>query len=191
MVDFHETTPMVGLVPVEVEGCVLSERDFVPLASVMPHTGKQVEVAKALKELTKLVMPKAAKAKRNASKGMFWNENNQWFVEGVDVSAVEKALKDLAAVTDQSDAWARFQITGEHAEAVLARLCPLDLSEEAFAKDAAARSELSHMMCAISRCKDGYNVMVLRSFARTVAHDVTNAMRSIAAQTSLHSGATG
>ena len=51
----------------------------------------------------------------------------QWLVEGRGAGEVADWLGGLAAVTDQSDAWAGLRLAGDAAREVLARLVPLDL----------------------------------------------------------------
>lgn len=185
MVEMNALTPLNGLAPVATATCRLDELPFVELASVMPFSGKLDDCSKALKKLTKLALPAVGKTKGNAKARILWSERNQWFVEGVDAETLATELKGLAAVTDQSDGWARFSITGTGAEAVMARLCPLDLSDQAFAKDHAARTEFAHMMSVITRTADGFSIMVMRSFARTAVHHSADVMRSVAAQSEL------
>ena len=93
---------------------------------------------------------------------------------------------DLAAegaITDQSDAWAFMRLTGAGAEDVLARLVPVDLRLAVFMPGQTVRTELMHMMASITRSgDDSFDIMVMRSFAKTAVHDLHEAMKSVAAR---------
>jgi sarcosine oxidase subunit gamma len=104
-----------------------------------------------------------------------------WFVETDDAGLAER-LAPEAAVTDQSDGWACLLLEGEDARAVLARLVPLDLEEEAFRDGAVARTQLRQLACALIRRGGAFEIRVMRSFAATAHHDLTTAMRAVAAR---------
>ncbi|MDZ7708965.1 MAG: hypothetical protein U5K36_01705 [Roseovarius sp.] len=65
--------------------------------------------------------------------------------------APDPGLAEVAALVDQSDAWAVVRLDGDDAADVLARLTPLDLRKEHFKRGHTARSELAHMPAAITR----------------------------------------
>ena len=74
-------------------------------------------------------------------------------------------------------------LDGPGAEAALARLVPIDLRASAFKQGQTARTMLWHMSCQITRTgTQGYELFVMRSMARTAAHDLHEAMRSAAAR---------
>jgi sarcosine oxidase subunit gamma len=87
-----------------------------------------------------------------------------------------------AAVTDQSDGWVCLSLTGPGAEAVLARLVPLDLRRAAFPPGRAARSGLNHMPLILWREDDGFRLMTFRSMARSAWDEIAQAMRHLAAR---------
>jgi heterotetrameric sarcosine oxidase gamma subunit len=66
---------------------------------------------------------------------------------------------------------------------VLARLCPVDSRLSAFPVGASLRTEAKHMMASISRLdEDRLQIMVFRSMARTLIHDLKTAMEAGAAR---------
>lgn len=88
-----------------------------------------------------------------------------------------------AAVTDQADAWAWVRLSGADTVAVLARVCPLDLREAAFPVNTSARSLLAHMSAIYIRTGvQSFEIAVFRSMAHTLQHDLTQAMRNVAAR---------
>jgi len=85
-----------------------------------------------------------------------------------------------AALVDQSGGWACFELSGEGAEAVLARLVPLDLA--AMEEGAVARSLLNHMPLALIRMAGSFRLFTFRSMAGTAREELTRAMRGVAAR---------
>ena len=96
-----------------------------------------------------------------------------------------RGLDGLAALADQTDAWAGLALAGPDAEAVLARLVPLDLAPQAFPEGAAARSMLRHLPLLIVRGAEGFELLVPRSSAATAVREVGEAMRGVAARAAL------
>ena len=95
------------------------------------------------------------------------------------------ALPDLegAAQTDQTGANAVLRVEGPAVEAVLARLVPLDLRATAFPVGQTARTMVAHMMASVTRVGDAaFEVMVMRSMARTLVHDIEGAAKAVAAR---------
>lgn len=98
-------------------------------------------------------------------------------------AAPDKGLLELAGVTDQSDAWAVVEISGNGVEEVLARLVPMDLRGATFKKGHTARTMVQHMSAAITRVgPKSFEIMVMRSMARTLVHDLETAMQSVVAR---------
>jgi len=84
---------------------------------------------------------------------------------------------------DQSDSWAVVRLQGAAAQAVLARLTPLDIRSTVFKRGHTARSSLQHMNVSITRVGlQAFEIMAFRSMAKTLVHDICCAMRSVAAQ---------
>ena len=93
---------------------------------------------------------------------------------------------DGAALTDQSDAWACVALKGEDAREVLARVTPLDLRPNVFKTRRAVRTEVAHMSALLIRTgQDRYEVMVFRSMAKTLVHDLSEAMTAVAGRRAL------
>ena len=97
----------------------------------------------------------------------------------------DPSLSAHAALTDQTDAWCVVRLEGVGSEDVLARLCPLDLRVAQFKRGHTARSLIGHMTAQITRLPRGFEMMVFRSMAGTVVHDVHTAMVSVSARAGL------
>ena len=86
-------------------------------------------------------------------------------------------------MTDQSDAWTCMTLEGKGAQDVLARLVPVDVRGHTFKTGHTVRSLVQHMNASITRTgDDSFLVMVFRSMAKTLQHDLETAMESIAAR---------
>lgn len=173
-----EKSPGEGLLPVTAAGVTLTEAPPARITSVAPFAGQEKAVAAALKALG-LGWPKPGRALAKEGATILWAGRDQAFLIG----AAPDGLPGLAALTDQSDGWARLHLDGPGAEAVLARLVPLDLRPAAFPEGAAARSGLNHMMMVLHRAgPERFEIMVFRSMAASAVHELTRAMQALAAR---------
>jgi sarcosine oxidase subunit gamma len=170
-------SPAEGLTPVDAGGTTLIELPQVPIASVAPFAGQEAAVNRALKRLG-LGFPGPGRSLARGEARILWSGHGQAFLIGVEPPALPGA-----ALTDQSDAWARLRLDGALALPALARLVPLDLRPAAFPADATARTMLGHMMLSITRSgAAAFDLMVFRSMAATAVHEISVALRSVAAQ---------
>jgi heterotetrameric sarcosine oxidase gamma subunit len=179
-------TPSEALIgqPIEIGQAVLICDQPASILSVAPFKGQGMAVSDALKAVVKLTLPTVGTVVSRKDFRVMWAGQGQWFVVGAfDVDWLSKALRNNAAVTDQSDAWVALTITGGDAGEVMSRLCALDLSQ--LDKGQTARAEFAHMLSNITPIKDGYEVMVMRSFAKTAVHDIQTVMTKLAAQRAL------
>lgn len=173
MANLIALTPCAGLLPRTIGGITVTEVVHDRLMSVAPFAGQDKAVSERLKELVG-----AGLAAQNRKTGpVQWFGHGRWLVsEAVD-------LEGLAAVTDQTDAWAVVQIAGGGVENVLARLVPIDLRVVVFAQGQTARTMLGHMSVAITRVGPAaFEIMVMRSMAATLVHDLQAAARGVAAR---------
>lgn len=160
-----------GLLPVTIGDVTLAEVDVGQMWSVSPFAGAEKDCAVALKAVG-VVWPQVGRRAEGAS----------WL--GLDqVMVYADALPEMpAAVTDQSDAWAVVSVSGD-AQTVLARLVPVDLWVPV---GAVRRTLVGHMTAHVSCVAyDRFEVMVMRSMARTLVHDLTTAAEAIAARGAL------
>lgn len=166
--------------PVTHAGVTLSEAPTVPIWSVAPYQGQEPGMAKALKPL-KFPAPNRVEIAGNAR--MVWAGRNMAFLLG---AAPPDGLQSMAAVTDQSDGWARLHLSGAGAEDVLARLVVVDLRASAFPVGSCAKLMLNHMQALIIRSEaQAFDILVFRSMARTACHELTEAMERVQARAAL------
>jgi sarcosine oxidase subunit gamma len=83
------------------------------------------------------------------------------------------ALTDLAALTDQSDLWQYFTVSGPSAAEALTRLVPIDLAPRAFPVGALAATRAGHLIVRVWHLAAGvYELAVSRSDADDLRHDL-------------------
>lgn len=160
MVRLIATAPFEGLLPIEAEGTSVRALDPLPV-TLVHDTGDLV---------AGLEFPGAGEISETVDGRLVWIGPGQALLIGVEAEG--------GNLVDQSDAWAIARIEGPRAEAVLARLVPLDLS--GMAEGQTARTLLGHMTASISRSSGGFEVMVMRSMAGTLVHDLERAIRTSA-----------
>ena len=161
MADLIARTPLAELLPVTIGSVTMTEVVHDRLTLIAPFRGREVS---------------GFPAPNRTTEAAIWVGQGQalWIGDPPDPG-------DAAALTDQSDAFAIARIAGEGVEDVLARLVPVDLRLPGFAIGHTARTLLGHMTASVTR-RDAqvFEVMVMRSMARTLVHDLTRAARGVA-----------
>lgn len=174
-------TPCDGLLPVTIGTVRLSEDAPRAITSVAPLKGQAAAVSDALSAQIGARLPKPGRTTGKAGARAVWSGLDQALVLGPALSPIAGA-----AMTDQSDAWACVTLEGPGARAVLARVTPLDLRESVFKQGHAARTELAHLSVVLIRTgAERYQVLAFRSMAKTLEHDLSEAMTAAAARAAL------
>ncbi len=117
---------------------------------------------------------------------LIWTGADQWFVEAPfasheDISRIVKtALGATASVTEQTDGWVRFDISGTTVVDMLERLCPVPARR--METGDATRSIVEHMGCfVICRAKgQHFSIIAPRSYAGSLHHTLKATAHSIA-----------
>jgi len=167
------------LLPKSAEGTTLRDASPGIITSIMPRRGKDAALGAALDKAHGLSLPPIGRSRTKGRARLVWAGRGTYFLGGLRPSPT---LVKYASLTDQSDAWAVMSLEGAAAPDVMARLCPIDLRAGVFKRGYSARTELGHMMVVVSRTTKGFEIMVMRSFARTAVHDIGAAMESVAQQ---------
>ena len=176
MVDLIARTPCEGLLPLSIGGMTLEELTPPALTLVMPLSGQVQAVGEALGS----PLPEAGESLRTGGAELAWFARNQYLLIGAPAPDLPAGV---AAVTDQSDAWAMVRLSGAPLEQVLARLVPVDVSLRAFPEGAVRRTELKHMMaCLLRSGPQGVTILVFRSMAQSLVHEIATAMEAVAAR---------
>ncbi len=181
MADFklHPSEALIGQ-PIEIGAAVLACNQPANILSVAPFKGQGMAVNDVLKAVVKLALPTVGRVRTKKHVRAMWAGQGQWFVVGdIELAVLAQALDTKAAVTDQSDAWVVLTLGGADAREVMSRLCSLDL--DALEQGQTARAEFAHMMSCITPTPEGFEIMIMRSFAKTAIHHTREAMGKLAA----------
>lgn len=180
MVELIAKAPLEGFEPLTVGTATLSEKDLGVLTSVAPYKGQIKALGEALKKAHGMAWPAPNRATGKTDARAIWFGREMAFLAG---PVPDPSLAQYAALTDQSDAWTCLQLTGAAAEDILARLVPVDMRASAFKRGHTARSKVQHMNGSITRTgSETFLIMVFRSMAKTLLHDLQRAMESVAAR---------
>jgi sarcosine oxidase subunit gamma len=84
---------------------------------------------------------------------------------------LSKALDGIAAITEQSDLWTLFALSGEHVRDTLARVVPIDLDPAKFRVGDLALTRGGHLDVRLWRLGDeSYEIAVARSYKEDLRH---------------------
>lgn len=178
MAELIAKTPLWGQGAVRHGGVEMAELALGQVTSLAPFSGQEKAVSEALQPLG-LTFPAPNSVSEAGGLRLVWTGRGQAFLMG----AAPGDWAGIAALTDQSDGWARLSLIGEGAADVLARLVPLDF--RAMAEGRCARSMLGHMPLILISVAGGFHILVFRSMARTAWHEVEAAMKMVAARAAL------
>ncbi len=167
-----------------VGAVTLTEAPDWALVSVTARLGQEDACCAAMTVLIGAALPGPGGAVAGAEFGAFWAGPDQWMIEAPYADHEDLAgevmvvLGDAASVSDQSDGWCRFDLLGEGLNAVLERLCNLDLG--AMGTGSANRTAIEHLGCFVLCRTAGAHVSVIggRSSADSLHHAILTAMRA-------------
>lgn len=184
MHDLEPLTPLGSAEPiVEHYGPItLTEVTDAALVSVTARLGREAETESLLARMLGGSSPQAGHLS-GSDMAAFWMGPDQWMVE-----APIAAFEDLAAhvavlamgaasVTGQTDAWCRFDLTGDGLADVFERLCCANT--RAFTGGEAVRTTIDHLGCfLVCRAPGAVSVLGPRSAAGSLHHALVTALRS-------------
>ena len=172
-------TPLAGR-GVSHGAMCLRESDPGRITWIAPYPGAEIATSHALKAAFSLSFPAPGEAQDSGGGRILWSGRSQALLLGPEPP---EALSRHAAMLDQTEGWAAMTLAGAGSVDTLARLVPLDLRPRAFPAGRTARSLLGHVNAQITAIAGGFEILVMRSMARTAVHDIGQAMASVAART--------
>ena len=179
MDELKAITACEGLLPLSIGSASLEEVDVGHLTSLTPF-GDPGGLSGALEKAHGLAVPKPNRSTAKGGARCIWFGHGEMMLIG---PAPDKALGKHGAVVDLSDAWACVELSGAGAVDVLARLVPVDLRAAVFKRGHTVRTQLMHMSASITRTgADKFQIMVFRSMAATLVHDLKQAMAGVASR---------
>ena len=176
---FHGVT-----LPASAAGAELAAIPPRPMLSVAAYPDEVSEAQTVASRLIGVNLPKPGRWIASGGFEVAYSDLDTWFcwAEARDVVRLDHAMAGSAARVDQSCGWAGLRLSGPAAADVLARVTPLDIRAAVFRPGQAARTEVAHMAALVLAREGAFDIWVMRSFARTLHHDLTDAMKSVAAQ---------
>lgn len=186
----HDLAPITALGAVSprqdrIGAILLTECPDIALISIAARRGNAATCARLIAEWLGQDAPDIAQCAKFGDKGAFWIAPDTWMLEA-PLAAHENMAKDwadrtqgAASVTEQTDAWVRFDLSGNGLPDMLARLTNLDLATlpEHFAR----RTVMDHIGTYLLRHGAGYSVYAPRSFAGSLHHALMQAAQSVSA----------
>ena len=173
----HATPHSVTLGPVTI-----TEVTDTALASLAIRHGEGKAVAD-IAETAGIPLPSPGKAAKAGTYAAFWLSPEMWMIEAPfatheDVVAILKPhFGETASLTEQTDAWARFDVTGADLPWMFERLCTFDL--RAHGPGSATRTVIEHLGCyVVIRAEGHLSVIGPRSSAASLFHALETAARS-------------
>jgi sarcosine oxidase subunit gamma len=180
VIELLAKSPCDGLLPLTIGTVTLTEEEPGAMTSLCAYKGQEKALSQALKSAHGIGFPLPGRATGKAGTRAIWFSQGQVLLQG---PAAGPSLARYGAITDQSDAWAVVRLEGKGALGVLARLVPLDLRPGAFKRGHTARTDLVHMMVSLTKTgENSFQIMVFRSMAGTLVHDLKTAMEGVAAR---------
>ena len=181
MIRLEPTTALGNKTPFDetIGGIRITEIAAPVLASLAMRCGKSAEFQRAATSAFAGGLPSPGKSSDGAKRRVIWMGPDQYLVEGMGGTELAAAFGANAAVTDQGDAWAGFEISGADCVAMLERLSSAD-SRRMVAGDA-TRTPMHHMHCVLVCHEAGtrFTVYGPRSAATTLHHALTAAAASL------------
>ena len=167
-----------------IGGVTLSENPGLALASVMARMGQEGSCRQHLADLLGQDAPGPGKCCLHDPEAAFWMGPDQWMVGAPfgtheDLAAQLKArFGDSASITEQTDAWACFDLRGDGIEAVMELSCGIDM--RSMKTGDAQRASIHHLGCFVLRRDPSNWVRILgpRSSAGSLHHALVTAMGS-------------
>ncbi len=175
----HDLTPLTALGASKprsdtIGPVTISEAPDVALASVTARLGQEAACQDALRALLGIPAPDIAAYASGPQLSAFWIGPDSWMImapydthPGL-ANRLTSVCKDTASVTDQTGAWARFDLTGPDLPRLMERLCNLDLAH--MPPGRARRSVIDHLGCYVIKHQDGILLFAPRSAAQSLHH---------------------
>lgn len=187
MHDLEPITALWGTAPAveKFAGLTISECPDWALASLAARHGQEEACAAGAAGYLGFALPDVGHSAHQDGLTAFWAGPQQWMVEAPHAShedlaaQILRAVGDSASVTEQNDAWVRFDLEGPRAPDVLERLCNVDIFR--MEQDHATRTQIETMgSFLVCRSKGThFSVIAPRSSAESMHDALLTAARSV------------
>lgn len=184
----HDLKPLTALggtaAQVDTIGSItITEQPGIALTSVTARAGQATHTSAALGALIAGDPPGPGHAAIGGDYAIFWSGPDQWMVAASDdmhpLLACDLAtlMQGHASVTEQSGAWAQFDVSGEARVDMLERLTALDVRRMQ-ALDA-NRTRIEQLNCFVLCFGDTFGIIGPRSSAKSLHHGLITAAQSV------------
>ena len=181
------TTPLGGDAPrVDTIGTVtIAENPNMALASLAARRGQADALLAAMKAAMGLDLPAPGRASRAVEHAAFWMGPEQWMVTAPHgthellAAELKAVVGGAGSVTEQTDGWCCFDVTGPALADLFERLSPAPLRQ--MEPGDATRTTIEHLGVFLwLQADDKLAVLAPRSSAGSLHHALIAAARSIA-----------
>lgn len=184
----HDLAPLTALGHAEpqradIGNLAITERADVALASATARLGKEAECRTRLQKLLGAAAPGVGKATSTVPISAFWTAPDQWmlcapFDTHEDIAGLT-AMPGVASVTEQTDGWVIFDVTGGAVIDAFELLCPAPVRR--MDTGDVQRSTIHHLGCFLVCLEAGRSLRVLgpRSSAASLQHALYTAARAV------------
>lgn len=178
MAELNQSTACAGLLPLSIGRFTVEERLPGRLTALSAFDADAM--GKALEAGHGLSWPDPNRTTGKGKTRCLWFGVREVLLIGPEPDA---ALAAHGAVVDVTDGWAMVHLEGAGVQEVLARLVPVDLSLQTFKRWHTARTLVGHMSASVTRTgPDAFEILVFRSMATTLVHELKRAMESVTAR---------
>ncbi len=169
----------------EIGTIQMSENFGLALASVSARHGQEARCADELSTYIGATAPGPARAVIGEPFAAFWTGLDQWMVSApfetheLLADDLKASLQDAASVTEQTDGWVVFDVTGAGVVDLFERLCPAP-ARRMVAGDG-QRTTIHHIGCFLNCHAEaqGFQVLGPRSSAGTLHHALMTVARAV------------
>ena len=172
-------TAAAGLTPIKISNTTIIEIDTLTLTSISANKGKSEKLSEQLKKSHGMSLPHSGRASGREGARALWFGQHTLLVG----PKCDEKLNKFAILTDQSDAWVILRMSGDLIEDVLMRLSPVDVRLKTFKVGSVVRTGLLHVNVTLHRIgANTIDVYGFRSMAKTLCHELTQALSSVSAR---------
>lgn len=169
----------------QISTVLIEENTNIALASISARSGQDAPCIKALTALTGQSPAEVTRVTTQEPFSTFWMAQNQWmlcapFDTHENLSEIAKqALGNRASVTEQTDAWGIFDVSGPPVIDLFERICAAPVRR--MTKGDVQRTTIDHLGCFVLCLDAGHHMLVLgpRSAAGSLHHALCTAARSV------------
>lgn len=167
-------TPAISDLPIMIGDVTLELCPITAATWIAALPGRLAQVSEGLSAAMGLIFPTPDRIAQSETARAVWTGPDEALLFGPPPQVPG------AVTTDISDGIAVLRLCGGPAREVLMRLTPLDIRDAVFPVGASARTLLGHLTISLIRTDaEVFEIIAMRSMARTAVHDLTRAMTGV------------